>query len=499
MKGLEMMKSARHRTCLSISVMILATILPRTLLAQIRFERTYGGIDTDAAQCVQQTQDGGYIVAGNTWSFGAGQVDLLLVKTDSVGDTIWMTTYGGSQYDLCRSVQQTLDGGYIVAGWTSSFGAGLEDIYLIKLDPLGDTMWTGTYGGSGDDRGRCVQETRDGGYIVAGWTSSFGAELEDIYLIKLDSLGDTVWTGTYGGSGDDQSECVRQTQDGGFIIAGYTNSLGVGNLDVYLVKTDSIGDTIWTRTYGGVSHDLGYSVEQTLDGGYIITGHTFSFGAGEYDVYLIRADSLGDTVWTRTYGGNRHDGGRSVQQTQDGGYIIAGWTNSFGADVGDVYLVKTNTLGDTLWTRTYGGSTMDCGNHVQQTQDRGYVIAGYTYSFGAGDCDIYLIKTDENGLTAIEEAGSRPPVSHRSLRLFQNRPNPFHHSTLISYSLATSAPVTLAIYDITGRLVEALVNETQKPGIHQVRWNSKDNPSGIYFYRLKAGDFTDVKKMILVR
>jgi len=485
-------------TYLWVLILLVAYVYPCTAHAQVKFERTYGGAWTDAAQCVQQTQDGGYIVAGGTWSFG-GQGNLLIVKTDSVGDSMWMRTYGGHQYDLCYSVQQTLDSGYIVVGWTSSFGAGLEDIYLIKLDTQGDTMWTRTYGGGGNDRGYCVQETGDGCYIVAGWTSSFGAGLGDIYLIKLDTQGDTMWTRTYGGGGNDRGYCVQETGDGGFVITGYTDSFGVGGWDVYLVKTDSLGDSVWTRTFGGISHDLGYSVGQTFDGGYIITGHTYSFGAGEYDVYLIRTDSLVGTVWTKTYGGNGHDGGRSLQQTQDGGYIMGGWTNSFGADVGDVYLVKTDTLGDTLWTRTYGGFTMDYGNHVQQTQDRGYVIAGYTASFGAGMEDIYLIKTDENGLTAVQE--ERPAQEFRvpDIDLFQNTPNPFHHSTAISYSIPTPTQVTLTIYDITGRLVETLVNETQEPGIHQVQWFPESMPAAIYFCRLQAGEFVQTRKMLLVR
>jgi len=206
---------------------------------------------------------------------------------------------------------------------------------------------------------------------------------------------------------------------------------------------------------------------------------------------------LGDTRWVTTFGGTSDDYGYSVQETFDGGYIVGGSTNSFGAGVYDVYLAKTDSAGDLLWDVTYGGTSDDWSNSVQQTSDSGFVVAGYTNSSGAGGGDVYLIKTDENGLTGIHEQDRKPKTENR--RLLQNQPNPFQKSTIISYSLPSATEVTLEVYDLTGRLVETLVNERQDPGIHQVRWNRKDNPSGVYFFRLQTGDFTDTKKMILLR
>ena len=186
-----------------------------------------------------------------------------------------------------------------------------------------DTLWTRTYGGSDFDKGYSVQQTQDGGFIIVGFTESYGAGGEDVYLIKTDENGDTLWTRTYGGSSDDMGNSVQETTDGGFIIAGYTYSYGAGGSGVYLIRTDSLGDTLWTRTYGGSDDDYGYSVQQCQDGGFIIAGKTESYGAGYYDVYLIRTDSMGDTLWTKTYGGSDDDEGYSVQQCQDGGFIIA--------------------------------------------------------------------------------------------------------------------------------------------------------------------------------
>ncbi|MFH1009691.1 MAG: hypothetical protein V1784_00475 [bacterium] len=259
--------------------------------------------------------------------------------------------------------------------------------------PNPDTLWTRTYGGSSGEDARSVQRTAEGGYVVAGYTYSFGAGESDFYLVKINSQGDTLWTRTYGGSSYESAYSVQQTEDGGYIVAGSTRSFGAGGEDFYLVKTSSSGDTLWTRTFGGSSQDVAHSVQQTADGGYIVAGYTESFGAGSRDMYLVKTNSQGDTLWTRTYGGSSTDVARSVQQTTDGGYIMAGYTESFGAGWRDFYLVKTNGQGDTLWTRTYGGSSEDWAASSQQTPDGGYIVAGYTNSFGAGSSDFYLVKT----------------------------------------------------------------------------------------------------------
>ncbi len=353
--------------------------------------RVYGGISTDYGYCVRQTADGGFIVAGYAVPMGAP--DFWLVKTDADGDTLWTRFIGGPAPETAFSIEQTTDGGYIVGGYTFSYGAGAMDFYLVKTNSTGDTMWTRTYGGYNIDYGHEVKQTADGGYIFGGYTASFAVGADDFYLVKTDSLGNSVWTQTYGGVGIDEGFSVKQTTDGGYIFAGVTQSYGAGGNDVYLVRADANGDTLWTRTYGGVGDDKGNSVQQTSDGGFIIAGSTSSYGGGSNDYYIIKTDASGDTLWTRTFGGiGVNDFAQDVQQTSDGGYIVAGYTDSYGLNSIYYYLVKLDASGDSTWTFICGGDANDEAFSVRQTTDGGYIVAGQTMSYGAGNMDYYLVR-----------------------------------------------------------------------------------------------------------
>ncbi|MEO8149877.1 MAG: hypothetical protein ABI723_19715, partial [Bacteroidia bacterium] len=374
--------------------------------AQLTFQKTFGGLTDDYGYSAQQTMDGGYIIVGATIGFGAGNTDVYLIKTDSIGDTLWTKTFGKGLDDYGYSVQQTTDSGYIIAGFITSSGVGSWDFYLIRTNANGDTLWTKTYGGTGLDNVNSVKQTSDNGFIIAGTTTSFGAGSSDIYLIKTNTNGDTLWTRTFGGSSWEEGRSVQQTADGGYIITGKTSSFGLGNDDVCLIKTNATGDTLWTKTFGGAGYENALSVQQTADNGYIVVGATEGFGAGNNDAYLIKTDSIGNLLWSKTFGGTGNDYCTSVQQTTDGGYIIAGTTTSFGAGSYDIYLIKTNTNGDTLWTKTFGGANDDFGQSVQQTVDGGYIIAGKTMSFGAGFNDVYLIKTDANGNSGCNQGNT---------------------------------------------------------------------------------------------
>jgi len=423
-------------------------------VSAIAFAKTFGGDTTDYAFSVQQTSDGGYIVVGRTSSFGAGIYDVFILKTDASGNLQWSKTFGGSGSDYAYSVQQTSDGGYIVAGYTNSFGAG-GDVFLFKTDASGNLQWAKTFGGSSYEYAHSVQQTSDGGYIVAGGTYSFGAGNYDVFLLKTDASGNLQWAKTFGGSGWDLAYSVQQTSDGGYIVAGETYSFGAGSYDVFLLKTDASGNLQWAKTFGGSGGDYAWSVQQTSDGGYIMAGYTSSFGAGSYDVFLLKTDASGNLQWAKTFGGSNYELAHSVQQTSDGGYIVAGFTYSFGAGNEDVFLLKTDASGNLQWAKTFGGSEWDWAYSVQQTSDGGYIVVGFTYSFGAGSYDVFLLKTDANGnIGTCAIVGSVTPTVNTPSPTVTN-PTPILNSptptvttpspTVTSPTLSVSEPCSLSI------------------------------------------------------
>ncbi len=360
---------------------------------EVIWTKTYGGWAVDQGFGICSTTDGGFILTGQSSSYGT-QSQVLVVKTDSVGDTLWTRTYGGNGWDQGNSVQQTSDGGFIVAGWTSSYGA--LEAYLIRTNSMGDTLWTRTYGLDGGVDAITVEQTSDGGYIFVGSVYSSVTWKWDVYLVKTDLAGTVEWTKRYGGSRDDRGSWVEQTTDGGYIVCGYTESFAPFS-GVYLIKTDPQGDTLWTKALdaSGCYMAVGDCVRQTTDGGYIIIGSSICYPEpGHYDLILIKTNANGDTVWTRHYGEHYEDFGNAVRQTPDGAYVAVGMTQSFGADYKDLFLIQTDKNGDSLWSRTYGGSSFDLGSEVVEDPDGNYVVVGCTGSWGAGDSDFYLLKVD---------------------------------------------------------------------------------------------------------
>jgi len=356
----------------------------------------------------QQTFDNNYILIGVTETYGAGSRDAWLIKTDSNGDELWNKTWGRSSCDGTQSGEQTSDGGYILAGWGRWSPSWDTDFWLIKTDADGDEEWNKRYGSVGlDDTGYFVQQTSDNGYIFTGITKSYGAGDWDVWLVKTDGNGDEQWNNTFGGVLTDGGFVVRQTDDGGYIITGWVDSFGSGAHDVWLIKTDSNGDEMWNKTFGGTYKDSGHDVQQTSDGGYIIIGYTNSYGDYDRDFWLIKTDSSGNEDWNKTFEGADcysgiefmgHSGGMSVRQITDG-YILVGTTDaSFGNGPLSILMIQTDNLGNENWNKTFGGSSYDEGYWINETSDDGYIISGGTLSYGPPPGpNGWLIKTDSDG------------------------------------------------------------------------------------------------------
>jgi len=361
----------------------------------IEWDETFGGSAIDWGNCVKQTADGGYIVTGtydrSYWYPWNGFFYLL--KTDASGVEEWNIKLGGDMEYNGNCVQQTSDGGYIAAGYVGY--AATLDGSLLKADADGNVIWMYNYGGAEYDVFYGVLQTSDGGYIAAGSSASYSLDgNHDVWLLKTDADGVEEWSQTFGGSEYDHGQSIQHTSDGGYIITGDTESFGVEMSDVYLVKTDADGVEEWSQTFGETGWDSGYSVQQTTDNGYIITGCTEEGGSN--NVYLVKTDTNGVEEWSQTFGGDEYDEGYSVQQTTDGGYILTGYYTDSTDFTMNLCLIKVDASGIEEWSQILGegNGNDEAGNCINPTSDGGYIITGYTGSWMAGNVDVWLIKLE---------------------------------------------------------------------------------------------------------
>ena len=421
---------ARYLNGLRIILVLLFFITAKNSVSQapaIEWQKSFGGTLSEIAYSIQRTTDGGYIVAGCAVS-NNGDVtgvhsypdyaDYWLVKINSAGNLQWQKCMGGSALDVARCVQQTSDGGFIVAGYSNSNDGnvsgnhslpGREDYWIVKLDATGNMQWQKCLGGSLQDNARSIQQTSDGGYIVAGWSSSNDGDVSgnhgnnDYWVVKLDVSGNIQWQKSLGGSATDEAWAVRQTTDGGYVVAGASESNdgdvsgNHGGEDYWIVKLDAAGNIQWQHSLGGHRLDLPNAIRQTTDGGYIVAGQTYSsdgdvtgmHGPDASDYWIVKLDASGNSQWKKCLGGSDYDVAYDVQQTVDGGYIVTGLSGSTDGDVTghhpmvnptDLWTVKLDDSGTMQWQKCLGGSFDDEGFAIQQTPDQGYVIAGRSFS-----------------------------------------------------------------------------------------------------------------------
>ncbi|MFC2161746.1 CFI-box-CTERM domain-containing protein [Acidobacteriota bacterium] len=389
-----------------------------TLNAQ--WVRTYGGSQDDYPRSMLLTNDGGYIVAGISESFGQRFRKIWVLKINSSEGIEWQKTYDVDDAGYAYSIQQTSDGGYILGGNVRLPRVG-DFILVIKISSFGDIEWKHYYqdpthvhisdptpGGGGEPTTyqgaevSSIQQTDDGGYIAVcnAWLGPGGNSEKDIWILKLSWFGDIEWNKIYGESAvDDQAFSVQQANDGGYIVVGHTESYGAGDSDILILKLASNGTIEWQKTYGGSSSENAYSIQKTYDGGYIVAGQSASFGAGSLDIWILKLSSEGIIEWNKTYGGSNSETAHSIQKTIDGGYVVTGSTHSFGAGMGDIWILKLNILGAIEWQKTYKVSQYEEVSFIQQTNDGGYIVASSTDTYGAGERDFLIVKLSSNGDT----------------------------------------------------------------------------------------------------
>jgi uncharacterized delta-60 repeat protein len=614
----------------------------------IEWQNVYGGTVWDLATSLELASDGGYVIAGWTESFGAGERDAWIVKLNPDGTIDWQRTYGGSGSDQVSSIRRTADGGYVAAGWTESYGAGSRDAWVLKLSATGSVEWQKSYGGTSYEEASCIRQITDGGYILAGRTDSYGAGLWDAWVLRLNADGSVRWQKAYGRSDREMAHSAQQTADLGFIVSGSRGA------DAWVCKLDGEGSVTWQKTCGGAGVDNYFSaaVQQTRDGDYIVAGHTSSFGAGSQDAWLLKFGADGALSWQMTYGEGGWEGVGSVQQTRDGGYICAGSTLSFGSGNSDGWILKVDSLGNSghcpaaktsqvvvspaillvtntnlpasttpgvasttavlpgnssarawkicpasynlvsnggfengtapwkFFTDGLGSFSVDAsgpaspgaahltvatpganmqlyqpGLHLQpnvrcrlsfrarstsghdlsvhlhkhtapytsygvsnwtvdltpdwQQFAQVFTTGGFTSAVDDGRLRFWLVPWgaagDEYFIDDVELVWVGPAKEMQQVEipgspmLLQNYPNPFNPATTIQFTLVVRQATTVRVYDVLGREVATLVNEVKEPGTYTVQWNASGVSSGVYFYRLRAGDFVQTKRMMIVK
>ncbi|MEM3475698.1 MAG: hypothetical protein QXF83_03085 [Candidatus Bathyarchaeia archaeon] len=350
-----------------------------------------GGASNDEGWIIIQTFNEEFIVVGETWSFGAGEGDIWVIKINPAGDIQWQKTYGTERIESPMDADLTLDQGIVIAGLTTLPGRTDFDLFILKLKAQGELEWYKIYGGTDNDWAMCIEQTSDGGYIVGGATHSFGAAFRDFWVLKLDTSGEIMWEKRYGGSGVERRvENIHQTVDGGYILAGTSDSFSGGS--VWVLKLKSDGNIDWQYVYGPPGGDV-EDIQVTRDGGYIVLAET----GQPQDAWILKLKADGDIEWQKKYGGPGDEDVQPIRQTVDGGYVIAGSTTSFGVGDEDLWILKVDINGNIEWQRTYGGTASDEAYSLMQAFDFGYMIVGETESFGSGMKDVFLLKLDSLG------------------------------------------------------------------------------------------------------
>lgn len=452
----------------------------------VTFEKHYPTTYDQSGKDVYPTADGGYLIAATTENANPNDLDILVIKTDSHGEILQTRTYGGGGVDYPNSMIPTSDGNFFIVGYTQSFGGGDQNIYLLKVNQSGDTLFTKVYGGWGNEEGKEIIATADGKYAIIGPSNSVSATDNQISLMKINISGGIDWTKYYGTPQYESGRSVKLCPDGGFIICGKTAVNPVSNASIYLAKTDSDGDTAWTKTIsGGANSYEGKYILANSDGTYTLAIDDSS-AANDSDVRILKLDASGGIIWSKLYGGTSKDICKTIRPTTDGGYIVGGISRSFGWVNPDMWLIKLDANGDSSWSRHYGGSGHEHCYSARQTSDGGYIAIGHARSFSAA-WETYFLKLDDNGVVGIEEL-----MADNKLSVYPNPAN-----GVINIDL--SGKPDFSAFTITNSLGQTVytTNLQALRGNELLTVDLNGKQPGIYFVTLQSATQTITKKLIL--
>lgn len=457
---------------------------------QAQLTRVYGGEGYDFGAEVIQTTDGGYLIAGSSSSFDNDLSSQVLVfKTDQWGNVEWRKSLGGEFADQAESMVESADGNLLVAGFTETVNSTYQ-FYALKLTTEGDTIWTRHYGGSEWDFCRQVAALPDGGFALFGQTYSYGAGEGDFYLVRIDSQGDTLWTKTYGGAFDESGESIALAADGGYFLAGVTESFGAGGKDMYVVRTDAAGDTLWTKTFGGVEDDYCYAVAATADGGYVLGGGTFNLTPEKADFILRKEDGTQQWVKTESKLGDNFLTDVIIEPGTQNVTAVGFLTESDEFGGVDSRILRYGA--DGVWNnvaKNHGTAAFDKIVDVKLTADGGYVMLGTTQGYLNRFDDIWMVKTDNQGFGVPATLAVNEVNVGSETFAVQVAPNPVSTNAALmidGYEVISKAfrnPLQLKVYNALGTLVHV---QNIRSGNAPLELN--DVAAGILSYQLIAGN-----------
>lgn len=447
---------------------------------------TFGGSSQEQCFDCVITPDGGFAMVGYTRSYGAGGDDLWLVKADSNGNLMWDKTFGGSSSDRGYSLCLTADGGLIIGGWTFSSGPGQADIWVLKTDSNGNLEWEKTFGTqNGFERCYDIIQDNDGSYVLVGETDNDGTTYVNIWLLKIDQTGNLLWEQQYGGTHDDYGLCVTENSSNGYAVAGWAYN-GSGYVDLHLLTTDPAGNLIDEELIGGSGSDYCRALTQLPDGSYLVAGETSSTSSGNFDGWLVKTQSDCTPIWETTYGSDDEDDFiSSMQVLSDGRITLCGTTTVPAGTSEDLWLLLTDESGSQTWETSFGGSGGEYGNALVITYNGALVSAGYTTSFGAGSSDFWLLKTEE--CLGLEQEEQGIPGN---LQVLSVGPNPF--TTQCRVTVGCNDELSATIHSLDGRMVRQLQTSSISAGMHELYWDGRNGegayvPQGVYLLRVIGG------------
>jgi len=481
------MKSTFISILKTIGILFVSFFLTALKAQTITFEQHYPTTFDKSGKDVLPTNDGGYMIAATTENTVSNDLDMYIIKTDKYGDPMSTKTYGGPRVEYPNCMVKLDDGNFFVVGYTQSFSGGDMNIYLLKLNQSGDTLFTKVYGGYGNEEGKEIVKTADGNYVIVGASNSVSFTDNNIMLLKINPAGEVLWTKYYGGPNYESARSVKLCPDGGFIVAGKTAANPTSVASLFLVKTNSSGDTTWTKTYSGPDSYEGKSIIANTDGTYVLAVDDSS-AANDSDVRIMKLNNSGGIIWNKNYGGTLKDIVKIIQPTTDGGYIVGAISRSFGWINPDMWIIKLDAYGDSPWTKHYGGGGHEHLYSLHQTDDGGYIAIGHARSFSA-NWEVYFLKLDQEGAVGIEEIA----LNDKKISIF---PNP--SDGIININIDDAAGFTA--FKISNSLGQVVYSESAE-SLKQNRTSIidlHDKGPGMYFMTIEdSSSNIAVRKLII--